>query len=505
MATDPTTTEPPAPPDPHVRLFLDGVQEYAIFMLDPAGRVLSWNHGAERLLGYPAEEAIGQPLARFFVPEDVRTGRPERELRDAEAQGQVAAENWHVRKDGTRFWATEVTTALRDEQGRQHGFAKVMRDATDRKHLETELRRQAEELTEANHRKDEFLGMLSHELRNPLAPVLNAVQILRHSPHDPAVVQRAGGMIERQVKHMARLIDDLLEVTRFTRGKIHLRRERLDLGVAASAAADAIRPRMRDRGVTFEFTPPAPPIWVEADPARLDQALSNLLDNAAKYTDPGGRVELSAARDGTAAVLRVRDTGMGIAPEILPRVFELFAQADKSLDRERGGLGLGLTLVKGLITLHGGTVEALSGGPGRGAEFVVRLPALDGPPEPVPRGLHFLVVDDNVDAATSLAALLDLNGHSVETAHDGARAVEAVRTGSFDVLLLDIGLPVMDGYEAARQIRTLPVAKRPLIIAVSGYGFDQDRSRAREAGFDHHLIKPVDVAAVIALLPSGRR
>ncbi len=500
-----TTTEPPAAPAPHVRLFLDGVQEYAIFMLDPSGRVLSWNHGAERLFGYRAEEAIGQPLARFFVPEDVRAGRPETEMRGAEAHGQVAAENWHVRKDGTRFWATEVTTALRDEQGRRHGFAKVMRDATDRKHLETELRRQAEELAESNRRKDEFLAMLSHELRNPLAPVLNAVQILRHAPHNSAVVQRAGGMIERQVKHMARLIDDLLEVTRFTRGKVHLRRERVDLGVIAGSAADALRPRMRDRGLQFVVT--VEPAWVEADPARLDQVISNLLDNAAKYTDPGGRVELSAARDGNWAVLRVCDTGMGIAPEVLPRVFDLFAQADKSLDRERGGLGVGLTLVKGLVALHGGTIEVHSAGPGRGAEFVIRLPAAPPGPQPASAGgLRILVVDDNVDAATSLAALLGMFGHTVETAHDGARAVEAARTGAFDVLLLDIGLPGMDGYEAALRVRSIPGVKRPLIIAVSGYGFDHDRSRAREAGFDHHLVKPVDVAAITALLPtvSGR-
>ncbi|VTR92782.1 chemotaxis protein : Two-component hybrid sensor and regulator OS=Sorangium cellulosum (strain So ce56) GN=sce0929 PE=4 SV=1: PAS_9: HisKA: HATPase_c: Response_reg [Gemmata massiliana] len=509
MTPDPTASELPASPASHIRLFLEGVQEYAIFMLDASGTVLSWNHGAERLFGYRAEEAIGGSYARFFVPEDVRAGRPADDLRRADAHGQLAAEGWHARKDGTRFWATELTTSLRDERGRLHGYARVMRDATERKHLETELRRQADELAQANRRKDEFLAMLSHELRNPLAPVLNAVQILRHAPHDAAVVQRAGGMIERQVKHMARLIDDLLEVTRFTRGKVTLRPERLDLRAVVGAAADAVRARMRDRGLAFETTAADAAIWVEADPARLDQVLAHLLDNAAKYSDPGGRVEMSTARDGGAAVVRVRDTGTGIPPDVLPRVFDLFAQADTSLDRERGGLGIGLTLVKGLVTLHGGTIEALSDGPGRGAEFVVRLPLLaagDAGPGPPPAiGLRILVVDDNVDTATSLGMLLEMHGHEVETAHDGARAVESARERPFDALLLDIGLPGIDGYETARRVRALAGVPRPLIIAVSGYGFDHDRVRGQEAGFDHHLVKPVDVSRITALLSASRR
>ncbi len=516
MTAEPTSaTEPPAETPPHFRLFLDGVKDYAIFMLDPGGRVLSWNNGAERLFEYRAEEAIGQHFSRFFVPDDIRTGRPEEELREAEARGQVAAENWHVRKDGTRFWASEVTTALRDERGSLHGFAKVMRDTTDRKQLEMELRRQADELAEANRRKDELLAMLSHELRNPLAPVLNSVQLLRHAPSDPAVVQRAGVMIERQVRNMARLIDYLLEVTRITRGKVSLHRERLELGAVIRLAADGVRPRMADRNLEFVMTPPAAPVWLEADAARVNQVLTNLLDNAAKYTDPGGRVELVAAREGGSAVLRVRDTGMGISPELLPRVFDLFAQADRSLDRERGGLGLGLTLVKSLVALHGGTIEARSEGPGRGTEFVVGLPALPEayapPPDPPTsagsgaNGLRVLVVDDNVDTATSLAMLLDLQGHAVETAHDGARAVEAARTRTYDVLLLDLGLPVVDGYEAARQIRALGGDPRPLLVAISGYGFDTDRARARAAGFDHHLVKPVELAAITAILPARAR
>lgn len=471
--------------------------------------MLSWNGGAERLFGYRSDEAIGGPFARFFVPEDLRAGRPEAELKDAADRGQVVAENWHVRKDGSRFWATEVTTALRDELGQRHVFAKVLRDVTDRKHLEIELRRQTEELAEANRRKDEFLAMLSHELRNPLAPVLNAVQIIRHAPHDPAAVQRAGGMIDRQVKHMARLIDDLLEVTRFTRGKVQIRPERLDLRAVVGTAADAIRPRMLDRGLSFVTSPADGPVWVDGDPARLEQVLANLLDNAAKYTDPGGQVELWVAAVGNEAVAGVRDTGIGIAPHVLPRVFDLFAQADVSLDRERGGLGIGLTLVKGLVSLHRGTISASSEGPGRGSEFVLRLPLLTpddrpgGSPPGPPPSLRIMVVDDNVDTATSLAMLLELHGHKVETAHDGIRAVEAAREQSFDVFVLDIGLPGIDGYETARRVRAL--GGQPLIVAVSGYGFDHDRERGREAGFDHHLVKPVDLTTVTAILAGTAR
>ena len=500
----------PVEPPPHFRPFLDGVKDYAIFLLDPAGRVLSWNTGAERLFGYAAGEVVGRHFDRFFAPDDARAGRPAEELRQAEAHGQVASENWQVRKDGTRFWANELTTVLRDERGGPHGFAKVMRDTTDRKQLEMELRRQAEELAEANRRKDELLAMLSHELRNPLAPVLNSVQILRHAPRDPAVIQRAGAMIERQVKHMARLIDDLLEVTRATRGTIRLQTERLELGTAVGRAAEAFRQRMCERNIDFVVAPPAAPVWLEADAVRLNQVLTNLLDNAAKYTDPGGRVELAAVREGDRAVVRVRDTGMGIAADLLPRVFDLFSQADRSLDRERGGLGIGLTLVKRLVALHGGEIEARSEGPGRGAEFVVRLPALPeqvAPPRPPgapDRGspaLRILVVDDNVDTAASLAMLLELYGHEVETANDGTGAVEAARLRAFDAILLDIGLPDLDGYEAARQIRAMAREPRPVLVAISGYGFDADRLRSRGAGFDHHLVKPTDVETITALLP----
>ncbi len=497
-----------------IELLLDGVRDYAILLLDTEGRVLSWNDGATCLFGYQAPEVIGQPFSRFFVPEDVGFGQPEAEVHQATASGQLTLEGWQVRRDGTRFWGCSVITSLRDERGELKGFAKVIRDNTDRKQLEMELHRQAEELAEANRRKDEFLAMLSHELRNPLAPVLNSVHVLRQAPDDPSLVQFAGNMVERQVRHMARLIDDLLDVTRLTHGKVRLRTEPIELGAIAERAAEGVGPLMEERSHRFQLLPHDGPIWLEADPVRLDQILTNLLNNAAEFTDPGGNIEMMVARDGADAVIRVRDDGVGIAPVLLPRIFDLFAQADTSLDRGGGGLGIGLTLVKRLVTMHGGTVEVQSEGPGQGSEFTVRLPALPDPPADAATPfqaagpamtLRILVVDDNVDMAMSLSILLQLYGHTVEMAHDGSVALEMAQSRAFDVILLDIGLPSMDGYGVARGIRARGSDPRPFLVGISGYGFDADRRRAEDAGFDLYLVKPVDPQRLETLVEQWSR
>lgn len=498
-----------------MELLLDGVRDYAILLLDTEGCVLSWNDGATLLYGFHAGEVIGQPFSRFFIAEDVETGRAEAEVRQAAASGQFTCEEWQVRRDGTRFWGCAVITALRDERGELKGYAKVVRDTTDRKQLEMELRRQAEELAEANRRKDEFLAMLSHELRNPLAPVLNSVHVLRQAPDDPSLVQYAGNMVERQVRHMARLIDDLLDVTRLTHGKVRLRTERLELGTLAERAAESVRPLMEEQSHEFVLVRCAESIWLEADPVRLDQVIVNLLNNAAEFTDPGGHIEMTVMRDGDDAVVRVRDDGTGIAPDLLPRVFDLFAQADTSLDRCGGGLGIGLTLVKRVVTLHGGSIRVESEGAGRGSEFIVRLPAppvdrdeLGAPAEPAgeARPLRMLIVDDNVDMAMSLAMLLQMHGHRIETAHDGAAALELAQAGDFDVILLDIGLPSVDGYEVARRIRSRGEGSAlPRLIGISGYGFDADRRRAAQAGFDTYLVKPVDPRELETLLDQWSR
>jgi PAS domain S-box-containing protein len=368
------------------------------------------------------------------------------------------------------------------------------------------------ELRQADRLKDEFLAMLAHELRNPLAPVRNALHILKQPEANAAQLQQVRDMAERQVQHMARLLDDLLDVSRISRGRIELRREAVDVAAVIGRTAEAARPVIEERRHEVTVSLPAGPLRVEADPTRLEQVLTNLLNNAAKYTDPGGRIWLSAVRDGNAVVVRVRDTGIGIAPEMLPRIFDLFVQAERRLDRAQGGVGIGLTLVKKLVELHGGRIEAASAGPGRGSEFAVRLPALvddreggralapaPGAASPLPRR-SVLVVDDNQDAADSLAILLRLAGQDVRSAYDGPAALAQARDFQPAVVFLDIGMPGMDGYEVARRLRQLPGLGGVLLVALTGWAQEEDRRRSTEAGFDHHLVKPVEPDALQTLL-----
>ncbi len=365
------------------------------------------------------------------------------------------------------------------------------------------------EIQEANRGKDEFLAMLAHELRNPLAPVLNSVEVLRRGARG----EEAGAaveMIDRQTRHMARLVDDLLDVSRITRGKIQLRPEPIELSGVIARAVASTRPLIESRRHTVEVHVPPGPIRVLADATRVEQVLANLLTNAAKYTNEGGHITLTAAAEGDEAVLRVRDNGIGIAADMLPRVFDLFMQAHSTLDLALGGLGIGLTLVRRLVELHGGRIEAHSEGLGRGSEFVVRLPLLEQPvaePNREPAApaakvspQRVLVVDDNRDAAESLALMLRLDGHEVRVAHDGPAALEAASAFRPEVVLLDIGLPRMSGHEVAARLLRQPHAGRRLLVAMTGYGQDEDRRRSHEAGFDHHLVKPVDPQTLRDLL-----
>ena len=367
------------------------------------------------------------------------------------------------------------------------------------------------QLEEADHRKDEFLAMLAHELRNPLAPLRNALHIVRQrGPDRRAVTRHALDLMDRQVGHLVRLVDDLLDVSRITRGKVELRKEAIDLAEAATRAVESARPLIDARRHRLTYEGPPAPVRVEADPVRLTQVIGNLLTNAAKYTDEGGRITLTVGWEAGEAVVRVRDTGVGIAPEMLPRVFDLFTQVERTLDRAQGGLGIGLTLVRSLVELHGGSVQAFSGGVGAGSEFVVRLPARadaedrgretrPGVAAPVtPR--RILVVDDNLDSAETLAQLLQLSGHQARTAHNGPGALAAAGAFRPEVVLLDIGLPGMDGYEVARRLRAGPGGEKMLLVAQTGYGQEEDRCRSRQAGFDAHLVKPVDPGALQALL-----
>ncbi|HEY9421339.1 MAG TPA: ATP-binding protein, partial [Thermoanaerobaculia bacterium] len=375
------------------------------------------------------------------------------------------------------------------------------------------LKATQERLEEADRRKDEFLAVLAHELRNPLAPIRNAIEIL--SREDAAETDRRGArcMIERQTRQMARLVDDLLDVSRITRGRIELRKERVDLAAVVQSAIETSRPMIEASGHRLTIALPSGPVPVEVDPTRLAQVIANLLNNAAKYTPRDGQVFVTAERAGGEAVVRVRDTGIGISRPMLSRIFEMFIQADSSLERAHGGLGIGLALARRLIEMHGGTLEAFSAGPGLGSEFVVRCPVAVEAPESLEepeRGAgaaaargsrrRVLVVDDNEDAADSLGVLLEMMGHEVRTAYDGIAAV--AKTAEFvpDVVLLDIGLPGMNGYEAARRIRQQPSGRGMRLVALTGWGQEEDKRRSREAGFDVHITKPLDPALLERLL-----
>ncbi len=385
----------------------------------------------------------------------------------------------------------------------------------------TERRKAEEELKDVNQRKDEFLAMLAHELRNPLAPIRNAAQILRaHSTGRPEL-EWARTIIERQTRHLVRLVDDLLDVSRMVRGKIVLKKTRVDISEMIQHAVDTSQPLIRARRHTLHVSAPREAVAIEGDLTRLAQAIANLLNNAAKYTDEGGQIWLDVWTDANEVFVRIRDTGPGISPTLLPHVFDLFTQAERTLDRSQGGLGIGLTLVKLLIEMHGGSVDARNLQPGHGAEFVVRLPAnaprrvappmvaaafpvKPAAPRPKERAMRILVVDDNVDAADSLAMLLTIDGFDAQSVHGAIAALDAVPSFKPDVVLLDIGLPVMDGYEVAQRLRARDSVERLRIVALSGYGQQADRDRAARAGFDDYLVKPVEPTALSEFLRSLR-
>jgi signal transduction histidine kinase/CheY-like chemotaxis protein len=372
------------------------------------------------------------------------------------------------------------------------------------------------ELLQANQRKDEFLAMLSHELRNPLAPIRNAVEVMRRvAPPDPKLTW-AMDVMDRQGQHMTDLVDDLLDVARISQGKIALNRERVDLNVVLAHSVEAAQPLIEARRHQLMVEKAPQPVWLNGDFARLMQVMSNLLNNAMKYSDEGSRIEIRlAAREGAAQVV-VRDDGIGIDPALLPHIFELFAQGQRTLDRAQGGLGVGLTVVHRLVELHGGTIRAKSDGPGCGAEFEVTIPCIsvvghDEPPAAEPaapakaRGARVLIVDDNQDAAESIALFLQLEGHEVKSVREPLAALNCVPVFAPEVVLLDIGLPVMDGYEVARRMRQMPATRNALIVAVSGYGQAEDKQRAEQAGFDRHFVKPTDPHLLVEMIAQWQR
>jgi PAS domain S-box-containing protein len=618
------TSDPTAWEAELFRLLVETTNDYAVFVTHLDGRVLTWNVGAERVLGYAEAEIVGRSSFVTFTPEDRAAGVPEHEMATALREGRASDDRWHLRKDGTRIWVSGVQVLLRDESGGPRAFAKVMRDftraklaadalreseerlrvaldaaqmgtwlwriPTDEQILDDSLRRlmglppgievnplegflgavhaddrdrvraefercrrdggefsvefrvpgpdgavrwlrdqgkaypgadgrplfitgacvditarkrDEEALREADRRKDEFLALLAHELRNPLAPVRNGLQVVRLSP-DRAVRERAQEMMDRQLSHMVRLVDDLLDVSRITLNKMELRRERVSLADVVGTAVETARSAIDAAGHHLEVSLPDEPVALDADLTRLAQVVGNLLNNSAKYTPPGGRIALTAERRNGRVAVAVRDTGVGIPAESLPRIFDMFSQVDRTLERSTGGLGIGLALVKGLVEMHGGTITAESAGPGRGSQFTVELPVAQpaaGPADadpgdgrtPAARGRRILVVDDNRDSAESMAAMLRLYGNEVAVAHDGVAAVEAAERERPEVVLMDIGMPRMNGYDATRRIREQPWGRAMRVVALTGWGQAGDRAESKAAGCDAHLVKPVSL------------
>ena len=485
------------------------------------GIIRSWNRAAERLFGYTAEEAVGQPITLIIPPERVQEEQAIlQKLRCGERIEHF--ETVRVAKSGRRIDVALTISPICNVNGVIVGASKIARDISGRKASEQaqqrmigELRRAEEALREADRRKDEFLAVLAHELRNPLAPIRYAVAMARKGGRPETERVQAQAIIERQVEHMGRLLDDLLDVSRITRGTLVLRRSTVDLGAAVAAAQESARPLIEARGHALRVWLPAETLRLVADPVRLAQVLSNLLTNAAKYTDRGGRIELEARRTGGELTIAVRDNGIGISAEMMPRVFTLFAQASPALERSEGGLGIGLALVRGLLELHGGSVSAHSGGVGRGSEFLVRLPIgnpgeADGvdeasaPPCVGAKALRVLVADDNRDSAETCAALLEASGHKVSVAHTGREAFDLACQLEPDALLLDIGMPELNGYQLAQRIRGTSWGRRAMLIAITGWGQEQDKRRARAAGFDQHLTKPIDPNGLEVLLLGAR-
>jgi len=481
------------------------------YMCDPNGLITYFNQRAIELWGRAPK--LNDPEDRFcgsfkLFSSDGSPIRPE-QCWMALALHNNAEYNGHEiiieRPDGHRLTALAHANPIHNESGTLVGAVNVLVDISDRKQAENSLR-------EADRSKDEFLATLAHELRNPLAPVRNALRILQLQGLPTPESKWAHEVIDRQMQQMTRLIDDLMDVSRITRNKLELRRERVELAQVIRSTLETTRLLFESGGQTFTAALPPQPIYLDADLTRLAQAFSNLLNNAAKYTEPGDQVCLTAEQQGDEVAVTVKDTGIGIPTDMLPRIFEIFTQVDRSLEKTQGGLGIGLALVRRLVEMHGGSIQASSEGLGKGSEFVVRLPVISVPTFPAPWKVdnepqrascapcRIVVADDNEDCATSMGMMLKIMGNEVHVAYDGVQAIKAAEVFRPHVLILDIGMPNLNGYDTARHIREQPWSKDITLVALTGWGQDEDKRRSREAGFDHHLVKPVNLTALEQLV-----
>ncbi len=491
----------------------------SIFGMGPGGRCTFVNKAGVAMLGFAADELLGHTLHRLIHHHHADGSLyPEADCRI----GLACRQGLPVRVDDEVFWrkdgkpvAVSYSVSPMVHDGQNVGAVITCTDITARKRSEEKLHVLASELAQTDRRKNEFLATLAHELRNPLAPLQNGLQVMRMAPDNIDAVRKAQKMMERQLAHLVHLVNDLLDVARISNGKVELHKARLELKPVIETAIETSLPQIEAGHHELRVSFPPEPLMVEVDPMRLAQVISNLLTNAAKYTPPGGLIELSAGRQGQEVLVSVTDTGVGIPPDQLSAVFEMFTQVHQALDRAQGGLGIGLSLAHRLVTLHGGTLAATSAGQGQGSTFSVRLPLSEAQPArhhasddraryvpPVSQHACFkvMVVDDNLDAADSLSVVLEMGGHTSAVAHDGYQALALAPSFLPDVVFLDIGLPGMDGYEVARALREIPALSQVVLIALTGWGTEQDRERTHAAGFDMHLTKPANLDAVEALL-----
>ncbi len=483
------------------RLLVESVVDYAIATLDDEGMITSWNSGAQRITGYDATDIVGRHFSRLYPTEDVRANKPWRQLTQARERGRINEESWRIRNDGTQYWANNVIATLPAVEAQRVSYYLVTQDLSHRRY--------AENLADTSQRMHEFIAMLAHELRNPLAPIRNAVALMGRRGLEDPLIESMRQTIDRQSLNLTRIVDELLDVNRVARGQFVINQQAIDLRDVLARAIETSRPLIDARGHALHLSIGDQPIECHGDPMRLAQVVVNILNNAAKYTPDGGDIWLAAQRTDSRVELRIKDNGRGIDRASLDRIFDLFMQIDPSAGSTLGGLGVGLALVRRIVELHGGTVQALSDGEGKGSEFIVRLPLArrssgaspEAVPEPAGEGFvshRILVVDDNVDAATSLASLMTALGHSVRTAFDGPAGIATAQEFAPTIALLDIGMPGMNGYDVARALRSsLPHC---VAVAVTGWGHDAAKRQSREAGFAHHLVKPVSESDLITVL-----